>query len=60
MNPIRVYQCKQDCCVVRVPSKRFWYIEWSDLCGKEQATSFRAAIEVADIIRRKIPQEQTS
>ena len=24
---IRVFQCKDDCCLVQVPSKRFWYVK---------------------------------
>jgi len=27
MKPIRVFQCQDDCCLVQVPSKRFWYID---------------------------------
>jgi hypothetical protein len=41
MRPIRVYQCKQDCCLVQVPSRRFWHV-WTPQ-GRETFSSFRDA-----------------
>ena len=59
MRPIRVFQCKDDCCVVRVPSKRFWFVQ--DAGGyKNTVTSFPAAVELADEIRNSLPVEPTA
>jgi hypothetical protein len=41
MRPIRVYQCTGDCCLVRVPSRRFWYVRTPQ--GRETFSSFRDA-----------------
>ncbi|MDQ0854833.1 hypothetical protein QFZ79_002944 [Arthrobacter sp. V4I6] len=43
MRPIRVYQCKQDCCVVRPHSKRFTIITFPD--KTETVTNYRLAVE---------------
>ena len=56
---IRVFQCKQDCCIVQVPSKRFWYVGFYD-CEKDTVTSFAAAMEAADKLRNTIPMEVTA
>lgn len=44
---IRIHQCRQDCCIVREPSKRFWYIKDSEgtIIGTE--TKLEAALSVA-------------
>jgi hypothetical protein len=58
MKPIRVYQCKGDCCLVQVPRRRFWYI---DAVGvKSSHTSFREAIALAQQIALRLPQEVTA
>ena len=44
---IRVFQCKDDCCLVRIPSKRFWYVD-AGKGGLHTVTSFADAITVAD------------
>lgn len=56
---IRVFQCKQDCCIVRVPSKRFWYVGLVNR-EKDTVTSFRDAIEAADKLRHSLPMEPTA
>jgi hypothetical protein len=43
---IRIRQCKDDCCVVRIPSKRFWFIEAPG--SKDTVTSFGQAVLIAD------------
>lgn len=61
MKPIRIYQCKDDCCIIRVPSRRFWYVGWAD-AEKDTAGSFRDAIAKADALREDMssPQEVTA
>jgi hypothetical protein len=43
---IRIRQCRQDCCIVREPSKRFWYIHTP--ATTETVTSFSQAVLIAD------------
>lgn len=43
---IKIRQCQDDCCVVREPSKRFWYIHTP--ATTETVTSFAQAVQVAD------------
>ncbi len=52
---IRVYQCKDDCCVVRVPSKRFWYVRTASTVATW--TSFADAIRDAAELARVVPLE---
>ena len=58
MKPIKVYQCKGDCCIVRVPSKRFWYITTPST--KSTHTSFRNAISTAQHLALGLPLEVTA
>lgn len=58
MRPIRVYQCKKDCCVVRVPSRRFWYVRTPK--GRETFSSFRDAAYYAGWEALRLPQEVTA
>ena len=58
MKPIHVYQCKADCCTVREPSKRFWYIRTPSTLSTH--TSFRGAIEIAQQLALGLPQEVTA
>jgi len=55
---IRVYQCKDDCCLVRVPSKRFWYVKTPSTTATW--TTFPDAIRDASEFARSIPQEVTA
>ena len=59
MKPIRVYQCQGDCCLVQVPSRRFWLIE-DALGSKTTYSSFRSAIEIAQQIAMHLPMEVTA
>lgn len=45
MSVAKISQCKDDCCLVSIPSKRFWYVHV--VGGKETVTSFGAALAVA-------------
>lgn len=57
MSRIRVYQCKDDCCLVRVPAKRFWFVEFAGV--KTTLTRFSDAIGLAardaELLRRTLP-----
>jgi hypothetical protein len=59
MKPIHVYQCQDDCCLVQVPSKRFWYID-APHALRDSAGSFKAAVERALELRETLPQEVTA
>lgn len=58
MKPIRVYQCKQDCCIVRVPNRRFWYVRTPR--GRETFDNFRDAAFYAAWEALHLPQEVTA
>lgn len=58
MRPIHVYQCKQDCCIVRIPSKRFWYCRTPK--GRETFSSFGSAIQFATYMAPLVVQEVTA
>ena len=58
MKPIHVYQCKQDCCVVRIPSRRFWYVRTPK--GRDTFSSFRDATFYADVMAKSLPLEVTA
>jgi hypothetical protein len=58
MKPIKVYQCKADCCVVRVPSKRFWYVRTPQ--GRETFHNFHYAAVYAGWVADSLPQEVTA
>ena len=60
MKPIKVYQCKNKCCTVRPPSRRFWY---AAIPGREAPTthlSFRDAIYDAQNMALSLPLEVTA
>lgn len=56
---IRIYQCKEPCCLISPPSKRFWYAEY---CGEvvAQETSRMAALQSAADHIMGLPQEVTA
>lgn len=55
---IRVFQCKQDCCIVREPSKRFWYVRTPSTL--KTWTNFHDAITDAEHLAHTTPQEVTA
>jgi hypothetical protein len=57
-RPVRVYQCRDDCCLVQVPSRRFWYVKTPSTTATW--TSFEDAIRDAAEFARSIPQEVTA
>jgi hypothetical protein len=58
MKPIHVFQCKKDCCLVQVPSKRFWYVRTPK--GQETWSSFTSAMAYAGYEAAHLPQEVTA
>jgi hypothetical protein len=56
---IRIYQCKDDCCLVQVPSKRFWLAEYDGACVAAE-TSQMAALKSATDWVMALPQEVTA
>jgi len=55
---IRIYQCKDDCCLVQVPSKRFWFVRTPSTLATW--TTFEDAIRDAAEFARSIPLEVTA
>lgn len=58
MKPIRVYQCNKDCCVVQVPSKRFWFVRTPSTV--ETHTTWAGAINDAAGLAMGLPLEVTA
>jgi len=58
MKPIRVYQCKDDCCVVQVPAKRFWFVRTPSTLSTW--TTFADATRHAAELSHSLPQEVTA
>jgi len=58
MKPIHVFQCKQDCCLVQVPSRRFWFVRTPK--GRETWSSFESAMAYARYEATQLPQEVTA
>lgn len=57
---IRVYQCKDDCCIVREPSKRFWYGSYFGTVVATETSRLAALESAVDYVRTFIPQEVTA
>lgn len=55
---IRVYQCKDACCMIQPPSKRFWKAEYNGTVFTE--TSRLAAFAKATEHVMDLPQEVTA
>ncbi|WP_168225707.1 hypothetical protein [Pseudarthrobacter sp. NIBRBAC000502771] len=58
MKPIKVYQCKGDCCDMQKPSKRFWIVETPQ--GAEVFTRFPEASFYAGHEALSLPHEVTA
>lgn len=56
---IRVYQCKEPCCMIQPPSKRFWYAEYQGVVVAQE-TSRMAALQSAAAYVMALPQEVTA
>lgn len=56
---IRIYQCKDDCCLVQVPSRRFWCAEYRGEVVATESSRMAALQSAADHIMA-LPQEVTA
>jgi hypothetical protein len=56
---IRIYQCKDDCCLVQVPSKRFWCAEFNGVVVAQETTRMGALRTAAEYVM-SLPQEVTA
>lgn len=58
VRPIRVYQCKGDCCLAQVPSRRFWFVRTPK--GRETWSTFESAMNYARYEATQLPLEVTA
>jgi len=56
---IRVYQCKDACCMIQPPAKRFWKADYNGVCITA-ATTQMGALQSAAAIVMSLPQEVTA
>lgn len=56
---IRIYQCKEPCCLISPPSRRFWYASFNGVVVAQE-TSRIAALQSAAEHVRALPQEVTA
>ena len=56
---IRIYQCKEPCCLIQPPSKRFWKAEFNGVLVATE-TSRMAALQAAAEHVMSLPQEVTA
>lgn len=56
---IRIYQCKEPCCLISPPSRRFWKAEFNGVLVATE-TSRMAAFEKAAQHVMELPQEVTA
>jgi len=56
---IRIYQCKDDCCAVQVPSKRFWCAEYQGEVVAQETTRMAALMSAAEHVMA-LPLEVTA
>jgi len=56
---IRIYQCKEPCCMISPPSNRFWYAEYGGAVVAQETSRMAALQSAADHIM-SLPQEVTA
>jgi len=56
---IRIYQCKDDCCLVQVPSRRFWCAKYRGEVVATESSRLEALKSAAEYIMG-LPQEVTA
>lgn len=56
---IRIYQCKDDCCLVQVPSRRFWLAEFNGALVATERSRLEALKSAADHVMA-LPLEVTA
>ena len=56
---IKVYQCKEPCCMVQPPAKRFWKAEYCGVLLFTATTRMGAFTQAAEYVM-SLPQEVTA
>lgn len=56
---IRIYQCKEPCCLIQPPSKRFWYASYNGEVVAQETTRLAALSKAAEHVMG-LPQEVTA
>lgn len=56
---IRVYQCKEPCCLISPPSKRFWYASYNGAVVAQETSRLAALAKAAEYVMA-LPQEVTA
>lgn len=56
---IRVYQCKEPCCMIQPPSKRFWKAEFGGVVVAQETSRMAAFTKASDHVM-SLPQEVTA
>jgi len=56
---IKVYQCKEPCCMVQPPAKRFWKAEFNGVLVATETTRLAAFVKASDYVMA-LPQEVTA
>lgn len=56
---IRIYQCKEACCLTSPPSRRFWLAEFNGEVVAQETTRLEALKSASDHIM-SLPQEVTA
>jgi hypothetical protein len=61
-KPIKVYQCKDDCCAVQVPAKRFWIATMAGFATAHAhfSEAIETAAEDAALLRATLPTLEPS
>lgn len=55
---IRIYQCKEPCCLISPPSKRFWKADYNGVVVATETSRMAALVTAADHVMA-LPQEVT-
>jgi hypothetical protein len=56
---IRIYQCKEPCCLISPPSKRFWKAEYQGVVVATETSRMAAFAAAAEYVM-SLPQEVTA
>lgn len=56
---IRIYQCKEPCCLIQPPAKRFWKGEYLGVVVATETTRMAAFTSAAEYVM-SLPQEVTA
>lgn len=57
---IRIYQCKEPCCLVQPPSKRFWHAEYNGVKVATETSRLAALQSGAQYVMENVPLEVTA